>query len=462
MNRALVFLALLLAAATGVPQDAPQDPRFAIKIDAAEDGTTKVSLTNRSQMSITALTLFAERTGASGMHRGYSQLYFDSVTNSNAYPEIRPRETREFRTGESGPLAEGERRTAKIQAVIFEDGSSYGDDAAVGVILHMREFVWRNLSAVLNTLAAAKAKPISRDVLLQQLDENQITESNESRNDHLFSSVRAASMAFNDFKFNLNMEGSALVPARRIDSISTHLLDLRLRLASSKPQIPGTEHAAGENLVAPRDFEIRLPPGAKSEAISVSYALRGAPASGVPGYSTSLVPRPGLQLYQVPTMLAGVPAYGLQVRIVEKGCQLKVIDVPDLASSSRSADFECAKLPMMEFTGRIDPPDQFASGDYRVRISMRGVGPSITFEVAFANVDSNGIFHAQITDYSGDPVCGPNSPSGGGVLGFWAYAAKPGGKGVQLDAENSAADKNGYLRPLPDYGGEVVFRVHVN
>jgi hypothetical protein len=93
---------------------------------------------------------------------------------------------------------------------------------------------------------------------------------------------------------------------------------------------------------------------------------------------------------------------------------------------------------------------------------MSGVGPSIFFEVGLVNVESNGVFHAQITDYSGDPACGPTARGDGGILRFTVLPAKPGRKGFRLDAENSAADENGYLRPMPNYGGEVLFHVHAN
>jgi hypothetical protein len=462
MKRVLAFVTLLIAAGIVSPQDAPQDPEVGIQLVTAADGSMKVSVTNRSELSVTALTISAERTDANGKPRPYSRIYFDSVTNANANPEIRSQETRELKLGQAGPSANSENYIAKIEAVIFEDGSTFGDDSAVDVILHAREFAWRNLAVVLKTVDAAKARTVSKDELLHQLDENQKTESDEARKDHSFSSVRPASMAFNSFKTNLNMGGSDPVPAKRIDQISIHLLDLRFRLASSKPQIPGAETTVDSDEAAPKDFEIRLPPGTKSETVSVSYALRGAPGSGVAGYSTTLVPHPDLQIYKVPTILAGAPAYGLQVRIVEKGCQVRIIDISELASSSRSADFECVKLPMMEVTGRIEPSDQLLDGAYRVRIMMSGVGPSIFFEVGFANVESNGMFHAQITDYSGDPACGPNRRNDGGVLRFSVLPAKPGGKGFRLDAENSAADENGYLRPMPNYGGEVLFRVHAN
>jgi hypothetical protein len=462
MKRVVVFVTLLIAAGIVSPRDAPQDPQVGIQLVTAADGSMKVSVTNRSELSVTALTISAERTDANGKPRPYSRIYFDSVTNANAYPEIRSQETRELKLGQAGPSANGENYTAKIEAAVFEDGSTFGDDAAVDVILHAREFAWRNLMAVLKTVDTAKAKTVSKDELLHQLDENQKTESDEARKGHSFSSVRPASMAFNSFKINLNMGGSDPVPAKRIDQISVHLLDLRFRLASSKPQIPGAETTVDADEAAPKNFEIRLPPGTKSETVSVSYALRGAPGSGVAGYSTSLVSHPDVQVYKVPTILAGAPAYGVQVRVVEKGCQVRIINIPELESSSGQADFECAKLPMMEFTGRIEPSDQLSVADYRVRIMMSGVGPSIFFEVGFANVENNGRFHAQITDYSGDPACGPNARSDGGVLRFTVLPAKPGGKGFRLDAENSAADGNGYLRPMPDYGGEVLFRVHLN
>ena len=460
MKRALVFLALLFATATLVPQDAPQDPRFATKIETAADGSTTLSITNRSKSSITALTIFSEHTDSSGVVRPYSRKYFDSVTNSWVYPEIRAQETREFKLFPASPLASGETRTGTIQAMIFADGSTYGDDASVGLILKMREFEWRNLSAVLSTLSAAKSKPISKDELLRQLDENQKAESDERRTSHLMFAVPIASIVFKDFQTNVDDRDSAPVSASLIDQLSGRFLDLRRLLVTSKPQTPGTEQSADANAAPPRDFEVKLAPGVKSETVFISYSLRGAPGSGVPGFGTTLRPQSGAQILEIPTLISGKTAHSLQALIIGRGCQIKIIDVPDLASSSGSADYDCVKLPTVEITGRVEAPaDVLAGRAYRVRISLQGLGSFLDYNLAFASLDDNGVFHAQITDYSQDPACSPAAPNGGGYLSFYAEPVKGGEYGARLEAVNT---QNGYLRPMPEFSGEVLLRVHAN
>jgi hypothetical protein len=460
MKRALVFLALLFAAARVVPQDAPQDPRFTTKIETAADGSTTLSITNRSQASITALTIFSEHTDSTGRVRPYSRIYFDSVTNARIYPEIRALETREFKLFQPSPLVSGETRGGTIQAIIFGDGSSYGDDASVNYVLRSREFVWRNVSAVLETLAAAKSTPLSKEELLQRLDENQKTESEERRKSALISAVPIASSAFQNFQTNLKLQDTPSIPASLIDQLSGQYLDLRRLLVSSKPQIPGTEQAVEASSVPPRDFEVKLSPGLKSETVFVSYSLRGAPSSGVPGIGTTLRPPSGAQILDIPTMISGKPAHSLQALIIGKGCQIKIIDVPDLAASTRTADYECIKLPTVEITGRVVNPSEVLAGHaYRVRIVLQGVGSLLDYDLAFVTPDDNGVFHAQITDYSQDPACTTAAPNGGGYLVFQALPVKSGEYGARLDAVNS---QYGYLRLTPDFGGEVLLRVHAN
>ncbi len=181
MKRALVFLALLFVTTALVPQDAPQDPRFTTKIETAANGGKMFSITNRSQVPITAIIILVERKGSNGSS-SRQNMYFDSVAErvGSFRSAILPQETRQVSVDGPPRATDTSVATFTLKAVIFEDGTSFGDEESVGRILHSREFLWRNLSAVASTLEAAKGEAsVSKDELLQQLDENQKAEKAE-------------------------------------------------------------------------------------------------------------------------------------------------------------------------------------------------------------------------------------------------------------------------------------------
>jgi hypothetical protein len=456
MKCALVFLALLFATGVVVPQDAPQDPRFTTKIETVANGGKMFSITNRSQIPITAIVIFAAGKSSNG-NSSRSNMYFDSVSGAvGAFTSaILPQETRAVMVGGPPRATDTLIATYTLKAVVFEDGTSVGDAESVGRILHAREFLWRNVSAVVSTLEAAKVKPVNKDVLLQQLDENQKAEKAE-RLKEMTSGVTnislIASSAFANAKANIEVPDNALIPAAKINQFADSYLNIRQRLINSKPQIPGTENMVAANSAVPADFEIRLGPGVKSEDVSVFYEIRPAPGSEGNGTAGGVGAQSVQHAFRIPALIDGKPAHRLRAFIFGKGCAAKVIDIPDLAASSRSAEYDCVQLPLINFTGRVEPSEFMAGKKYRVRIEV------FNLTIARADLDSDGIFHAQITDYSSDPVCIPEGQCFGAALTFYADVIGVNPGDAKLEPIGSAAIQGGGLRPMTDYGGEVVFR----
>jgi hypothetical protein len=449
MKRSLVFLALLSATATVVPQDAPQDSRFTTKIETAANGSKMFSITNRSQVPITAIVILAEGKNSQGFSSSRSNMYFDSVVEHfGSFPSaILPQETRALTVG--GPSRAGDTTvvTFTLKALVFEDGTSFGDEDSVGRVLHGREFLWRNVSAVVSTLEAAKVKPVSKDVLLQQLDENQKAEKAERLKEMasgLTNVSLIATSAFMNAKTNIDVPDNAPIPAAKINQFADWYLNIRQRLINSKPEIPGTQNTVAANAAVPADFEIRLGPGVKSEDVSVWYEIRPAPGSDVNGTVGEIGLQSVQQAFRIPSLIDGKPAHSLHAFIIGKGCAVKVVDVPDLAVSLQSAEYDCVQLPLMNFTGRVEPSELLAGKKYRVRISM------LNSTIAVADLDSDGVFHVQITDYSSDR----NSSA----LIFHADPTGANLTGARLEPINSTAIQHLGLRPMADYGGEVVFR----
>jgi hypothetical protein len=448
MKRALVLFALLFATATVVPQDASQDPRFSTKVETAPDGRKMLSITNRSQVPITAFIIQGESNGSDGS-ASKSGRFFDSASGlpSSLPSAILPEETKSIMV--QGPPRKPDNTvgTYSLRAVLFEDGTSYGDEESVARILRAREFLWRNVSTVVSTLEAAKVKPVTKDELVQQLDENQKAEKanhlKEVKMTGQFGGLLIATTAFSNAKADIDVPGNALVPVAEINQFADWYLNIRQRLIDSKPQIPGTENIEAANAPVPQDFEIRLGPGMKSEDVSIFYEIRPAPGSNVNGTLSGAGGQTGSRSYRLPALIGGKPAHSLQAFVVGKGCAVKVIEIPDIAASSRSAEYDCVQLPYMNFTGRVDPSELMAGKKYRVRITM------YSLTIATVDLGSDGVFHAQITDYSSDPH--------GGALMFYADAIGGNPGGAMLDPINSAAIQGIALRPMADYGGEVVF-----
>ncbi len=193
----------------------------------------------------------------------------------------------------------------------------------------------------------------------------------------------------------------------------------------------------------PQDFEIRLGPGVKSEDVSIFYDIRPAPGSDVNGTLGGVSFQTGSRIYPLPALIDGKPAHSLRAFIVGKGCAVQVVDIPDLAASLRSVEYDCVQLPLMNFTGRVEPSQLLAGKKYRVRIT------AYSMTIAVTDLDSDGVFHAEITDYSSDPH--------GGALMFYADAIGGNPGGAMLNPISSAAIQNIGLRPMADYGGAVVF-----
>lgn len=425
MKRALIFLALLFATAAVVPQEAPQDPRFPTKIETSANGSKMFSITNRSEVPITALVIFVERRNTKGM-LSRQHMQFDSVEGHGSLPSaILPQETRAVPVDAPPRATDTMVATFTLKAIIFEDGTSFGDEESVGAILRRREFLWRNVSAVVSTLEAAKTPPITKEVLLQQLDEKQKAEKEERlKNVKMYgllggSSPAVAASAFMNAKANIDVPDNALIPAAEINQFADWYLNIRQRLINSKPQIPGTENIVAVNAPVPHDFEIRLGPGVKSEDVSIWYGINPAPGSDVNGTAGGIGGQTGSAMYRIPALIDGKPAHSLRATIVGKGCAVQTVDIPDLAASLRSAEYDCVQLPLMNFAGRVEPSDLLAGKKYRVRISMLGL------TIAVTDLDSDGVFHAQITDYSSDPVCSPTGPYRGVALFSMRYPQVP-------------------------------------
>jgi hypothetical protein len=153
MRKILAGLALTLLGV--LPAVAQQDPRFIAKIDSSPDGSLKVTITNRSQRSITASIITYRRTNANGLPQPDSVRAFDSALGNPLEREILPGESRDIRLFGPNPKA-GIQSSPELKAILFSDGSSFGDAEWVDRIVRICKLAWQELADAISTLQDAK------------------------------------------------------------------------------------------------------------------------------------------------------------------------------------------------------------------------------------------------------------------------------------------------------------------
>jgi len=166
--------------------------------------------------------------------------------------------------------------------------------------------------------------------------------------------------------------------------------------------------AAGQNNSSQDVFTITVAAPTSPQDVQVRYALSGDPTV----QQASSVARPDDNRILVETTIAGKPAKGFRAIVYSPGCQFTTINVNDLASSTRQAQFECQKLSNTTLHGKADI-SRFSGKQLRLEALYvcRWAGqffgiPSLSispFSVATAKVEQDGSFAVDLPDFSADP-----------------------------------------------------------
>jgi hypothetical protein len=442
---ALAILAFAFATAFVAPlfaQSEPNDPRFSAKLEPRPAGGVQYTITNLSDTPITAVVieaLYPDRPGM-GILRSFDTVLRSGVARSPIFPQM----TYSFqyaggKTSNGTPISVP--TDIKLRAIVFADGSSFGDSA--DAVIQSREFAWDDVNGALSFLRIAKAGSIPTDELIQQLNDKQraVQQSrSDSQAGRLISPAYYKTLAANLAPPKNLAPDTFWDLSSSIQIESDSLEYVRQQIFYSKPTIPEVQSADPKTAPPPpTEFVIHFSQDMDPAQAHVSYQLLKSQETssrihiGDDVQSSSFVGFVGHD-YRIPTDFAGQPARGLSAVIYSPGCRLVTINIPSIAESSRTTDVHCERSAMVDLVGHIAPSNLVTCPgcDYEVEVEFRVFfpGPSSNFQVPYVfplvktTPDSNGIFHAQVPDLTGGAVVGASNSPPSVMFDFLAYYKK--------------------------------------
>jgi hypothetical protein len=162
----LVFV--LVPAPWAVAQQS-QNSTVRTSTELLDNGQLLLKVENRSSLPITAIAAVGTRTPeTAGGHPGTSVRYFDSVLNAETFKQLDPYQTYTFRFFGAKPA--DVKKEATLKAVLFYDGSSYGDSEWVSKLIGMRKSALANLQDAIQMLKSAQASGETKEQLLQDAE----------------------------------------------------------------------------------------------------------------------------------------------------------------------------------------------------------------------------------------------------------------------------------------------------
>ena len=360
---------------------------------------------------------------------------------------------------------------SSVRAVLFADGSSFGETGWVNEIIQRRQAAWKSIVDLLKLLQNAKNSGTTKAQLaaqLQKIERGPYPTKMPDRTIEPEDDLSIYEDASRVLAHASDYAKDSPVTQSLVDELSEQILDLRQLLLYSKPTLPGLPQNLNSAAAPPPDFSMNFPPGLDPGGeFSVGYmwaVLYTLCAKGQ--QELSLYDRFGPdtddedETVKIHTLVAGHPASSLKIAIYAPGCQIKIVNLSDPYARSGTEGFECVKLPTITFTGQILPSELLFGKKYRIQILLHNPGDS---ETSWFNVylvddiapDENGKFQIEIPDFSKDPICSSRDAT----LQFFAgqFPIETGAL-ASLSAQNGAADSNGNLRLTSDYGGPVTFQ----
>ena len=128
------------------------------------DGRVALTVRNISQMPIRACLVTDEHVNERGQIIAKGFHYYDSVTDPRTANPILPGQEKSFTYGGRG----GTPPVVKVVAAIYEDGTSYGDQDGVKLILERRKYILQVIEEALSILEAASRQHAEREQLIER------------------------------------------------------------------------------------------------------------------------------------------------------------------------------------------------------------------------------------------------------------------------------------------------------
>jgi hypothetical protein len=472
MKIAFALLAFLFGAMSPAFQDGSTvDPRFTVKlqpVDDEEDITRVITITNKSQSPMVAVLVTCDSGKTPSGVAQYVRSFADGVLEDNEiYSELgkigtKFQESTSFELHRPDFMSMNCNQETAVKAIVFADGSSFGSDEWVRQIIRVRQITWQNANDLIDLLQVARSSGMTKGQLIPQVAALMPRDQDRIRN-WPESGVTVFALGppaiFKDALSKINSDrknaDDVSVSQSLLDDLLEPLLDMRQRLMYSKPALVGIPEKLGAAGAPSPDYAIKIPTGlAADDADIEAFWTLSANGQPVHEWFDDITPPRELFDYRIHTLVAGQAAHRLQGAIYVPGCEIKFVDVTNISDSSGGDSLECVKLPTINFTGQVLPSDILQGHNFKIEITLYNAGdngtPYFDFDLPDVSTDEHGVFTVELPDFSRDPGCDLCAPGGSAVIRFSAG-------GAVLAASSGAADADGGLHPMADYGGMVTF-----
>lgn len=217
----------------------------------------------------------------------------------------------------------------------------------------------------------------------------------------------------------------------------------------------GGQGGAGEDIFA---ISVLAPTWPKD--VQVRYFFTGE----FGGYGSSVAAPAGNKIV-ISTGFEGKSAKTFKAIVYAPGCQFVTISVDELLASNRQGEFQCQKLPQIQFRGRpvaskFGPEGLEVAALYESTWARRFFGitdGSISpLSLAKAPVETDGSFTLELPDFAADPIWA--SLSNDASLMFFLVDARSGQRLATL-LPPADLSRGGYLKVAYNYPPEVEFTI---
>lgn len=218
----LLMLALTVSvAAAAVPST---QNGLATSVRVLPAGRMRIEVSNTSKAAITAMAIVGIRTWKVKGEVVRSVRFFDGILNPYGRTEIEPGQSYSLTLFGPNPPPNQLSRAVKLEAVLFADGSSWGDPEWIAVLVDRRSSALKYNTEALNAVNAAVLTESSSEDLSQRLG--------QLRSDEMRAAASTAERQMADFAFDEPM--LELQDAKRsagvISSLSEITASVRARL----------------------------------------------------------------------------------------------------------------------------------------------------------------------------------------------------------------------------------------
>lgn len=169
-QRVLIAIPLIALSGLGGQRNVFAESPLAVQQTEPGNGVLLIQVTNQSATPVTALLAEGDRSLRGSNRVIHSMRFFDVALDAIA-PPIEPGKSYAFKFfGPNPPQESLAIRSAQLKAAIFADGSTWGDEESVQVLLDRRKLAYQCDTEALKAAMDAKMQHSSGAELMKQLD----------------------------------------------------------------------------------------------------------------------------------------------------------------------------------------------------------------------------------------------------------------------------------------------------